>query len=119
MSDPGPKRVVVCRAGTERFAVPITLVREIVALPPLTRIPGAPPAVWGLANVHGILVTVLVGSRQAPRQADGAGDWLVVLTSRRGQIGIAADEVEDLSTAADSTALALDVDGLIRSVMGG
>lgn len=118
MGDASPDRVVVCRAADERFAVPVTLIREVVALPPLTRIPGAPSPVCGLANVHGTLVTVLTGSLLVGRASNGAGEWLVVLNARQGQVGLAVDEVEDLSTTGDS-ARVVDVEHLVRSVMGG
>ena len=118
MGDPGPERMVVCRAGDERFSVPVTLVREVVALPPLTRIPGAPPSVHGLANVHGLLVTVLGGSLLAGLPVGPAGPWLVVLTLRRGQVGIAVDEVEDLSVSG-TAARPVDAESLVKRVMGG
>ncbi len=61
MSEAGlaTERVLVCRTGNERFALPVALVREVVALPPLSRLPGTGEWVRGLANVHGVLVTVL------------------------------------------------------------
>ena len=96
----GGERVVVCRTGEERIAIPVTLVREVVALPPLTRLPGAPGAVRGLANVQGALVTVLSGAALAGLDDAGIGEWLVVLTARQGHVGLAVDEVEEL--AADS-----------------
>jgi len=119
MAEATPERMVVCRAGGERFALPVPLVREVVALPPLTRIPGAPPAVRGLANVHGMLVTVLSGSPPAEQPSNGAAEWLVVLTARQGRVGLAVEEVEDLSTASAAAVRVADVEGLVRSMMGG
>jgi len=116
MDEASPDRVVVCRAGDERFAVPVTLIREVVALPPLTRIPGAPDSVRGLANVHGTLITVLAGSLLVGHAPNGAGQWLVVLHARRGQVGLAVDEVEDLSSV--DSARQVDVEHLVRSVLG-
>ncbi|MGQ0703020.1 MAG: chemotaxis protein CheW [Gemmatimonadales bacterium] len=96
MGDAARERVVICRTGAERIAIPVTLVREVVALPLLTRIPGAPGAVRGLANVQGVLVTVLNGAALAGLDDAGAGEWLVVLTARQGHVGLAVDEVEEL-----------------------
>ena len=108
----------MCRAGDQRFAVPVTQVREVVALPPLTRIPGAPASVRGLANVHGILVTVLSGSG-AGLVPDGPDEWLVVLTTRQGQLGLAVDDVEDLAVSDESSARVVNIEDLIRTAMGG
>jgi len=119
MDDRGSDRVLVCRAGEERFAVPVSMVREVVVLPALTRIPSAPPAVRGLANVRGRLVTVLGGMSRNGFPAAGTGESLVVLRSRQGQLGLAVDEVEEVASAADTRVGLVDVEALVRGVMEG
>src|SRR5438552_14435796 len=78
MVEAGAGRVVVCRVGDERFVLPVAAVREVVASPPVTRLPEAPPLVRGLANVHGTLVTTISGPRLLALEIPESGDWLVV-----------------------------------------
>jgi len=118
MSEDGAGRVVVCRVGAERFALPITVVREIVAAPELTRIPGVPPTIRGVANVRGTLVTAVSGRLLLGAPGTEADDWLLVLTMRDGRVGIVMDEVEDLqvSAAADTLPI-LDIEALVLPLL--
>ncbi|HEV8358454.1 MAG TPA: chemotaxis protein CheW [Gemmatimonadales bacterium] len=108
MAEPHGERVVVCRVGAERFSLPVAAVREVVASPVLARIPGAPPAVRGLANVRGTLITavsapILLGFSDALPT-----EWLVVLARFGGRVGLEVDEVEDLHAGADVPGLPLE-----------
>ena len=114
MTNQKHERVVVCRVGAERFALPIAAVREIVAAPELTRIPGAPHAVRGLANVRGILVTAVSGRDILGTSGYDRGDWLVILAMRDGRIGVVMDEVEDLELQDGTGSVpVLDIEALI------
>jgi purine-binding chemotaxis protein CheW len=111
-------RVVVCRVGAERFALPITAVREIIAAPELTRIPGVPASIRGVANVRGTLVTVVSGRFLLGAAGTDSGDWLLVLTMRDGRVGIVMDEVEDLQVSAAACALpVLDIEALVLPLL--
>ncbi len=111
-------RVVVCRVGAERFALPITAVREIIAAPELTRIPGVPASIRGVANVRGTLVTVVSGRFLLGAVGTDSGDWLLVLTMRDGRVGIVMDEVEDLQVSAAARALpVLDIEALVLPLL--
>jgi chemotaxis signal transduction protein len=113
------ERVLVCRSEGERFALPVGQVREVVALPPVSRIPGAGEHVLGLANVHGILVTVLAPPTLAPASGPPAGGLLVVLTLHRGQVGFAVEEAEELAGAGSGAVRVVEVDAVVRGVLGG
>ncbi len=111
-------RVVVCRVGAERFALPVTAVREIIAAPELTRIPGVPASIRGVANVRGTLVTAVSGRFLLGALGTDAGDWLLVLTMRDGRVGIVMDEVEDLQvSAAAGTLPVLDIEALVLPLL--
>lgn len=115
MNESGAGRVVVCRVGEERFVLPVAAVREVVASTPVTRLPGAPALVRGLANVHGTLVTTISGPRLLALEVPESGDWLVVLTLHQGRVGIQVDEVEDVVESEDWRVL--DVDQLIAPLI--
>ena len=100
MTEAGAARVVVCRVGGQRFALPIAAVREVVATPPVIRLAGAPAAIRGVANVNGTLVTSVSGRELLGSSESGGGEWLVVLTLWQGKVGLEVDEVEDVGESA-------------------
>jgi purine-binding chemotaxis protein CheW len=115
MRKEGAARVVVCRVGADRFALPVAAVREVVATPTVSRIPGAPLAVLGLANVRGTLVTAVSGPLLLGQSGRSPSEWLVVLTMLGGRVAIEVDEVEDLHTTESAGRLrTLDIDALVR-----
>ena len=59
MADSNPLHAVVFRVGGLVCALPAAHVREILPAGMATRIPGVPPAVRGLINVRGALVTTI------------------------------------------------------------
>lgn len=113
------ERVLRCRSEGERFALPVALVREVVALPPVSRIPGASERVLGLANVHGILVTVLAAPTLVTGAGGPTGGLLVVLNLHRGQVGFAVDEVDELALADTAAVRVVEVEAVVRGVLGG
>lgn len=52
-------QIVVFGIGEEEFAVDISLVKEVIELPPITPIPQAPPYILGVANVRGNVHAIL------------------------------------------------------------
>jgi purine-binding chemotaxis protein CheW len=87
---------VVEGSGT-LFAVEQSLVREIVPARQITRLPGAPPAVRGLLNVRGTLVTVVDLATRFGRGralADDASVVIAVTASRT--LGLLVDDVHDV-----------------------
>src|SRR5438094_6945650 len=89
-------RTLVCRVGMRRFALRLDLAREVHTDLPITRMPGVAAPVTGIANVRGTVVTVVSGAQLLGATSSPA-DWLVVLTLRDGQVGLAVEEVEDLA----------------------
>ncbi len=52
-------QVVGFRIGTETFGVPISIVREIVRVPPITAVPNAPDYIEGVINLRGKIISVI------------------------------------------------------------
>jgi purine-binding chemotaxis protein CheW len=117
MAEDGARRVLVCRVGSERVALPVSAVRQVVASVPVTRIPGAPEAVRGIANVHGILVTTVSVPRLLGLPVPEQSGWLVVLSMCQGRVGIEVDEVEDVHDGGGEALPMLDLDALIRPLI--
>jgi purine-binding chemotaxis protein CheW len=116
MTEVAAERVVICRIAGERFALPVSAVREVVAAPPVTRIPGAPAEVLGIANVHGTLVTTVSGPRLLGLSTAGGNECLIVLSMEQARVGILVDEVEDVA-AGRGEAQSLDLVALIRPLL--
>lgn len=90
--------------GGSTYAMPVAAVREIVRLPAVTRVPGLPAFVTGLANVRGGVLAVL--DLRPLLQLDATrGERLVILdradgaptsSGGRGVIGLIVDAALDL-----------------------
>jgi purine-binding chemotaxis protein CheW len=82
---------VIFRIGALICAAPAGIVREILPRLPATRIPGVAPAIEGLVNVRGSLLTVLDGHLllQQERRAEDEGAIVVVeVAGRRYGLGV-------------------------------
>lgn len=80
------------------FLAPQDDVREVVPLPPLTRVPGAAKWLLGLANVHGLLLPVsdlgaLLGMPLAPNDRNAR---IMVFNSEQIPAALLVDEVSGL-----------------------
>ncbi len=96
--------VMLVRLGGLAYALPAGFVREIVRLPPVTRVPGLPTFVAGLANVRGRVLAVL-DLRALLRLDAPRGDRLVILDAEsartasggtRATVGLIVDAALDL-----------------------
>ena len=88
LAAPPPERQVVFRVGAERFALPLSAVREVVPPnPPFSRVPRAGGAVRGVMNLRGRVVAVvdlaeLVGLPPQPLRG-GQGQVLILDREKR------------------------------------
>ena len=106
---PPSERQVVFSIGTERFALPLSAVREVVPPhPPFSRVPRVGGAVRGVMNLRGRVVAVvdlaeLVGLPPQPLRA-GHGHVLILDREKRAMgllIGVVLG-VEPLSLAEET-----------------
>ena len=95
-------RIVLFRAGGERYAMSLEAVREVVVpQPPFARVPRAGPAVRGAMNLRGRVVAVvdlapLLG-RPADPLAPGQGHVLILDRDRRS-LGLLVSTVLGVGT---------------------
>ncbi len=92
-----PAGGIVLRLGTSRYAVPMSDVAEVVPVPLVTRIPGTPGWLWGVANWRGRILPV-VDVRpllRTPTTPLGSSARLVVLEEPGGGLtaGLVAESV--------------------------
>ncbi len=98
------RSVLGFQCGGERFAIECRYVLETGSRA-LTRVPGAPPHLLGLANLRGEILPVFDLLRALGRPGvDAAGEQLIVLGARGAEVGILAQALDGV-TQLDERAL--------------
>lgn len=96
------QRMLLFSIGDETLAIPAMQVREIMEVPPITRVPGAGALMDGLVNVRGAVVPMAdlrIAFEMPVGSADEDARLIVVEESfdtEREVIGILADRVRDV-----------------------
>jgi purine-binding chemotaxis protein CheW len=111
--------MVLFRAGGERFALPLDMVREVVVpQPPFARVPRASPAVRGAMNLRGRVVAVveLAPLLDLPADALGPSQGHVLLLDRdRRGLGFLVAGVLGVETLAPESAQVASPGGALAS----
>jgi len=94
------QRSVICLHGGQRYAIPLSAVRQVAEVSPLSRVPRAPPALLGVMNHAGRVACVvdlgpLVGLRARPARPEGK---VVLLQRSRGDLGLYVADVHGIET---------------------
>lgn len=82
--------------GSESFALPVPLLREIVMPPPLSEVPRARPSVLGVTMLRGEVVPVFDPRKrlnQSERPPPGPGTRVVIVDAGEGPLGLWVDRV--------------------------
>jgi len=83
------ERVLLLPVHGDRYAVALGMVQEVLEPRPVTRLPGAPPAVLGILNVRGVVVGVVDTGLLLGLPAVGSAGAVAVVRLRRGAVGLA------------------------------
>lgn len=97
-AEPTAPEAVVVRFGGARYAVAMADVAEVVLVPELTRVPGAPAWLTGVVNWRGRVLAVVdlrsvVGAEVIPSPSSAR---LVVLASEQAEAGLLVEAVTGL-----------------------
>lgn len=90
------------RLGEEEYAVPILRVKEIIQYTPVTRVPGMPPAVLGVINLRGKVVTVVSPALKFGLPPRPITRWTCIviaeaeLEGERADVGLLVDSVSQV-----------------------
>ncbi len=110
---------LIVEGGGTLFALAQEVVREIVPARTFTRLPGAPPAVRGLLNVRGTLLTVLDLAQRFGHGSATATDASVVIGVTNGRsLGLLVDDVHEVHGFADGDFVSTSADVADSAVMG-
>jgi purine-binding chemotaxis protein CheW len=90
--------LVVLRLGADRYAVPITSVREILRVGRFTPVGTAPAFVLGVINLRGVILTVLDLRVFFGLETGPVGDDARILVAEGGgmAVGILVEQVEEI-----------------------
>ena len=94
---------IVVRLGAGRFAVDLAGVAEVGRVPAVTRVPGVPQWLAGVANWRGRILPVLDlrGLLGAPTGPVGTRARLVVIAVETASVGLLVDAVEGTTAIGD------------------
>lgn len=78
----------------EEYTIPILKVREIISLPPLTRMPQSPPYIEGVTNIRGSVIPIVNIKRLTNLEgSEKRGDKVIIVSSGRLSYGILVDDI--------------------------
>lgn len=97
-----PFAVLVLRLGVERYAIPAADVVEVLRHRELTRIPGTPPQIAGVAAWRGEALPVVDLRPLLRLGAAEEGDRLVVVGRQSAAFGLLAADVEEVAQVDES-----------------
>jgi chemotaxis signal transduction protein len=84
------------RIGNLKLLVPLDATSEVLEMPPLFRLPGAPVGIKGLANRHGRVVPVMDLSVLLEMPSDHrAGTWLLVCGKGDEAVGLVIESLPE------------------------
>jgi chemotaxis signal transduction protein len=86
---------VLVRIADDRYAVPLDAITQVQPVPGVTRVPGAPPWLVGVANCRGRVLAIadsrlLMGGRPHPL---GSSARLLVVAAEGVEVGLLVDAV--------------------------
>jgi purine-binding chemotaxis protein CheW len=92
------KQLVVFTLGSEVYAVEIGMVREIIQIQAVTRVPGTPHSVEGVINLRGTVIPIVdLRKRFQLSKVEMSKDTrIVVVSCREMEVGVIVDSVAEV-----------------------
>jgi purine-binding chemotaxis protein CheW len=93
--------VVTFQIAQQQYALPLDIVREIVRLPALVALAGAPPTLCGLLNLRGRHLPILDGRALVAEPGEyDLNSQIVIAGHGRPELGLLVDQVRDVCSIA-------------------
>lgn len=121
---PAEEQMVVLDVGEESYGIPVQRVREIVRVPPITRVPNGPAFLEGVINLRGQVIPVMDLRKHLgiPSGSETRSSRVVVSELGSHTVGLMVDAVSEVVMVATTeiepppTLIAGANDGQIRGV---
>ncbi|MDX2261562.1 MAG: chemotaxis protein CheW [Gemmatimonadales bacterium] len=116
-----PERVgvggLVVRVAGTRWFIPVAGVIEVLRDAAVARLPGTPPAVRGIVNHRGRVLTVADPIRALGLPGDvGGADDVVIVEAGGHRFAVAVDGVVELAAEARTGLATLDLDSIASAI---
>lgn len=82
----GSERALVVQVATERYALALSGVREVIPAATIVPVPRAPDGIAGVISVRGVITTVIDVARVLGLDGSGAADAPIVLVDVAGEV---------------------------------
>ncbi|MBN1189128.1 MAG: chemotaxis protein CheW [Dehalococcoidales bacterium] len=92
------KQLVVFTLGEQAYAVDISIVREIIQIQPITRVPGTHHSIQGVINLRGSVIPTVdlhICFNQEKAEKD-KNTRIVVVNCRNQDVGVIVDSVDEV-----------------------
>ncbi len=92
-------RYITFSINAEIYAIEVLKIQEVIYIPEITRVPGAPPFVSGVINLRGILLTIVDTSMEfgLSRKPNARYTRIVVVNLGRDErVGLLVDDVSEV-----------------------
>jgi chemotaxis signal transduction protein len=113
--------------GSERFAIPVGKLREIIKAPPIAVLPELPPWMPGIVQIRGELISVVDIARWFGLATGSQPELLAVIEGPEGPLGLLVDAVlgfrdiysDEIATSfsRDETAVGRPIRAITRSLI--
>ncbi|GAB1420610.1 hypothetical protein MASR2M15_07180 [Anaerolineales bacterium] len=96
--------------GNERYGIDVMVVQQVRAIGNISPVPGTPDFYLGVTNIRGKILSVLDLKRFLGMAAEEqTGKELLVIRTQALELGIIADEIEDVISLSPAEILAVDL----------
>ena len=96
---PQDDRFITFTLNSEIYAIEVLKIQEVIYIPEITRVPGAPSFVVGVINLRGILLTIVDTSVEFGLMRDADTEYsriVVVSLGSDERIGLLVDDVSEV-----------------------
>ena len=107
MNDSKPKKYMVFHLGGSRYAAALSHVKEVLALPTLTHVPGMPEYFRGLINLRGKIISTIdlkmrLGLSEKTTEEKKRRSTVIVVQFGEEPMGLIVDDVTEVLAFAES-----------------
>lgn len=91
------ERYITFTLGKQHFAIPLLLIREVIALPEITKVPKTPSHVLGIANLRGQIITIHdLRQKLSITPVVSSEEAIIILNLPNINIGVVVDSVSSV-----------------------